>query len=137
MNYWLIKSEPEEYSWEDLVKDGKCVWTGIRNYRARNNLKLMKVGDLALFYHSNTGKEIIGIAKVTKEYFQDPTTKEEAWVTVEFEPVKKMNKPVSLQLAKETSALKDMELVKLSRLSVSSVTNQQFQIILELSETTL
>ncbi len=137
MNYWLIKSEPEEYSWDDLVKDGKCVWTGIRNYRARNNLKLMKVGDLAFFYHSNTGKEIVGIAKVTKEYFQDPTTKEEAWVAVEFEPVKKMHKPVGLQVAKETPALKDMELVKLSRLSVSSATDAEFKLILKMGETTL
>lgn len=133
MNYWLIKSEPEEYSWDDLVKDGKCVWTGIRNYRARNNLKLMKVGDLAFFYHSNTGKEIVGIAKVTKEYFQDPTTKEEAWVAVEFEPVRKLGRAITLMEAKNDKKLQNMELVKLVRLSTSAVTKDEWEHILKLS----
>jgi predicted RNA-binding protein with PUA-like domain len=137
MNYWLIKSEPSEYSWDDLVKDGKSVWTGIRNYRARNNLKLMKKGDLALFYHSNEGKEIVGIAKVVAESYQDPTTKEEAWVVVDFAPVKKLNKPVTLETAKSTSGLKDMELVKLSRLSTSAVTKDEFDLILKMSDTKL
>jgi predicted RNA-binding protein with PUA-like domain len=137
MNYWLIKSEPSEYSWDDLVKDGKAVWSGIRNYRARNNLKLMKKGDLALFYHSNEGKEIVGIAKVITEYYQDPTTKEEAWVVVDFSPVKKLNNPVTLETAKNTKELKDMELVKLSRLSTSAVSEEEFDLILKMSETKL
>jgi predicted RNA-binding protein with PUA-like domain len=134
MKYWLIKSEPNEYSFDDLVKDKKTIWTGIRNYRARNNLKLMKVGDLAFFYHSNERKEIVGIAKVTNEFFQDPTTKEEAWVAVEFAPVKKLEKSVTLEQAKNDSKLKDMELVRLSRLSTSEVTKDEWEHILKLSE---
>jgi predicted RNA-binding protein with PUA-like domain len=137
MKYWLIKSEPNEYSWSDLVKDGKSVWTGIRNYRARNNLKIMKVGDLAFFYHSNIGKDIVGIAKITKEFYQDPTTTEIAWVTVDFAPVKEIKKPINLQQIKETKELQDMELVKLSRLSVSEVKKEEFDLILKLTETKL
>lgn len=137
MNYWLIKSEPNEYSWDDLVKDGKSVWTGIRNYRARNNLKLMNVGDLAFFYHSNIGKEIVGVAKVIKEFHQDPTTKEEAWVAVDFAPVKKLKKSVTLEEIKSNTKFKEMELVKLSRLSVSAVTKSEWEDVLKLSETSL
>ncbi len=135
MNYWLIKSEPNEYSWHDLEKDGKSVWTGIRNYRARNNLKLMKIGDLAFFYHSNIGKEIVGVAKVVKEFHQDPTTKEEAWVAVDFAPVKKLKRSVTLEEIKSNPKFKEMELVKLSRLSVSAVTKTEWEDILKLSET--
>lgn len=137
MNLWLIKSEPYELSWDDVVKDGKTVWTGIRNYRARNNLKLMKVGDLAFYYHSNVGKEIVGIAKVTKEFYQDPTTDLPAWVVVDFAPVKAFTKPVTLADVKNTPELKDMELVKLSRLSVSAVKKAEWDLILKMGETKL
>lgn len=135
MNYWLIKSEPDEYSWDDLVKDGKTVWTGIRNYRARNNLKLMKVGDLAFFYHSNVGKEIVGIAKVVRESHQDPTTKEESWVAVDFAPVKKLSKSVTLAELKADPKFAEMELVKLGRLSTSAVTEEEWNLILKMSDT--
>ncbi len=137
MNYWLIKSEPNEFSWQDLVKEGKSVWTGIRNYRARNNLKLMRIGDLAFFYHSNIGKEIVGIAKVTREYYQDPTTKEPAWVVADFVPVKPLNKSVSLGQVKSDKRFVDMELVKWSRLSVSAVKRAEWDLILKLAETKL
>ncbi len=141
MNYWLIKSEPNEYSWDDLVKDGKSVWTGIRNYRARNNLKLMKEGDLAFFYHSNIGKEIVGVAKVVKEFYEDPTEKIDRslcvgqWVAVDFAPVKKLKRSVTLEEIKSNSKFKEMELVKISRLSVSVVTKSEWEDVLKLSET--
>ncbi len=143
MNYWLIKSEPDEFSWDDLVKDGKSIWTGVRNYRARNNLKEMKVGDLAFYYHSNVGKEIVGVAKVTKEFYQDPTEKIDRklgvgqWVVVDFSPVKKLNKPVTLEEIKMNPKFSNMELVKLSRLSVSSVSKGEWDAILKLSDTSL
>lgn len=137
MNYWLIKSEPFEYSWEDFQKDKKTIWTGIRNYRARNNLKLMKLNDLAFFYHSNQGKEIVGIARVVKEYFQDPTTIETAWVSVEFEPVKELVKSITLSQVKNVPELKEMELIKLSRLSTSAVRKSEFDLILKISDTKL
>lgn len=135
MNYWLIKSEPDEYSWDDLVKDGKTSWTGVRNYRARNNLKSMKEGDLAFFYHSNEGKEIVAVAKVVGESYQDPTTKEDAWVAVDFAPVKKLNKPVTLVELKDNPKFSEMQLVKLGRLSVSEVTKEEWNAILKLAET--
>jgi predicted RNA-binding protein with PUA-like domain len=135
MNYWLIKSEPFKYSWEQFSKDKKCVWDGVRNYAARNNLKAMKKGDLALFYHSNEGLEIVGIAKVIKEHYQDPTTKETAWVAVDFAPYKKLKKPVSLAQIKEEEILQNMDLVRLARLSVGSVKAFEFDKILSLSTT--
>ena len=101
MNYWLIKSEPFKYPWEQFKKDKKTIWDGVRNYGARNNLRDMKKGDLAFFYHSNEGVEIVGIAKVTKEHFQDPTTEEKAWVAVEFAPLKALKKPVTLETLKK------------------------------------
>src|SRR5579871_6258988 len=100
MAHWLVKSEPSVYPWDQLVKDGATTWDGVRNYTARNNLRAMKKNDEVLFYHSNEGMEIVGIAKVAKEAFQDPTTKEEAWVAVELKPVKKLKKPVSLTTIK-------------------------------------
>ena len=135
MNYWLIKSEPFKYSWDQFFRDKKCVWDGVRNYAARNNLKAMKKGDLALFYHSNEGLEIVGIAKVIKEHYQDPTTAEIAWVAVDFAPFKKLKKTVSLSIIKYDEMLKDMDLVRLARLSVGIVKPFEFDRIIALSET--
>jgi predicted RNA-binding protein with PUA-like domain len=126
MQYWLIKSEPVKYSWDKLVKDKKTFWDGVRNYAARNNLRDMKVGDLAFFYHSNEGLDIVGIAKVVKEHYQDPTTKEEAWVAVDFAPYKALKNPVSLDAIKKDKVLKEMQFVKIPRLSVSKVTETEF-----------
>ncbi len=135
MNIWLIKSEPSAYSWEQLKKDKKTDWTGVRNYAARNNLRDMKKGDLAFFYHSNEGTEIVGIAKVVKEHYQDPTTKEEAWLAVDFAPHKALKKPVKLEQIKKDPALKNMDLVRLSRLSVGKVTPEEFEKICAMGET--
>jgi len=126
MQYWLIKSEPVKYSWDQFLKDKKTFWDGVRNYAARNNLKAMKKGDLALFYHSNEGLNIVGIAKVVKEHYQDPTTDDSAWVAVDFSPYKTLKKPVSLADIKKDKFLKNMQLVRLSRLSVSVVTEDEF-----------
>jgi predicted RNA-binding protein with PUA-like domain len=135
MQYWLVKSEPDTFSYEKLEKEKSTVWDGVRNYAARNNLKAMKKGDLALFYHSNEGKEVVGIAKVLKEFYPDPTAKEGDWVVVELGPHKKLKKPISLKFIKTDKILKGMELVRLSRLSVSPVKKEEFDRILELSET--
>ena len=137
MNYWLIKSEPFKYSWEQFSKDKKTIWDGVRNYGARNNLWDMKKSDLALFYHSNEGLEIVGIAKVSKESFQDPTTDDKNWVAVEFSPFKKLKNPVSLALIKQEPSLEKMELVRLMRLSVSKVTAFEFDKIMLMANTTL
>lgn len=133
MTYWLIKSEPFKYSWDQFEKDGKTFWDGVRNYAARNNLKAMKKGDQVFFYHSNEGVEIVGIAKVVKEAYQDPTTTEEAWVAVDFSPYKKLKKPVSLTAIKATPALKDMALVRLGRLSVQPVTDEEWKIVMDMA----
>ncbi|MDO8995486.1 EVE domain-containing protein [Sediminibacterium sp.] len=135
MNYWLIKSEPFKYSWDQFVKDKETFWDGVRNYQARNNLRAMKKGDLAFWYHSNEGMEIVGIAKVTKESYQDPTTDDTAWLVVNFKPVKKLKKPVSLATVKADIRLEKMALVKAQRLSVQPVTSEEWAIILELAET--
>ncbi|MEY4875417.1 MAG: hypothetical protein RL708_566 [Bacteroidota bacterium] len=135
MNYWLIKSEPSTYSWETFVKEKKTNWTGVRNYAARNNMKAMKKGDLCFFYHSNEGLEIVGIAKVVKEFYQDPTTEETAWVCVDVAPFKKLKKSVTLVQVKADARLKEMELIRLSRLSVGAVKENEAKIIAELSET--
>lgn len=134
MNYWLIKSEPSTYGWSDLEKDKKTTWDGVRNYQARNNLQAMKKGDLALFYHSNEDKAIVGIAKISKESFQDPTTKEPAWVAVEVSMHKKLKNPVGLADVKKDRRLANMVLVKNSRLSVQPVKPSEFDVIMELSE---
>lgn len=133
MHYWLIKSEPFTYSWEKFVKDGETFWDGVRNYAARNNLKSMKVGDLVLFYHSNEGLEIVGIAEVYKESYQDPTTKETAWVVVDIKPVKKLKQPVTLKQIKEDKRLAGMALLRLSRLSVQEVKAEEWQVVMELA----
>ncbi len=134
MAYWLVKSEPFKYSWDQFVKDKQTFWDGVRNYAARNHLKAMKKGDEVLFYHSNEGLEIVGMAKVVKEYYQDPTTDQSAWVVVDLKPVKKLVKPVTLAQIKSDKRLKDMALVKYTRLSVQPVTAKEWQIIMELSE---
>jgi len=133
MSHWLIKSEPFKYSWDKFVKDKKTFWDGVRNFRARNNLKEMKKGDEVFFYHSNEGLEIVGIAKVTKEAYQDPTTEDPNWVVVEFKPVRKLKRPVTLAEVKTNKKLQTMELVKLGRLSVSAITDEEWNIILDLS----
>ena len=132
MNYWLVKSEPEKYSWEKFNKDGRTFWDGVRNYAARNNMRAMKEGDLAFFYHSNEGKEIVGIAKVVKEAYQDPTTDDTNWVVVEFSPVEALKTPVTLAQVKAEPMLSDMQLVRLGRLSVSAVTPAEFDKVLEM-----
>jgi predicted RNA-binding protein with PUA-like domain len=133
MAYWLVKSEPFKYSWEQFVKDKQTFWDGVRNYGARNNLRAMKKGEQVLFYHSNEGVEIVGIAKIVKEFYQDPTTEEEAWVVVDLQPVKKLKSPVSLQKVKADTRLSEMALVRLGRLSVQPVTESEWKIIMELA----
>lgn len=130
MAYWLVKSEPSAYSWEQFVKDGQTFWNGVRNYAARNNLKAMKKGDEVLFYHSNEGLEIVGIAKVIKEAYQDPTTEDEAWVVVDLKPVRKLKKPVSLQQMKGEKRLQNMDLIRLGRLSVQTVKDDEWKIVM-------
>ena len=132
MNYWLVKSEPEKYSWTQFNKDGRAVWDGVRNYAARNNLRAMSVGDLVLYYHSNEGKDIVGIAKVIKESYQDPTTDDTNWVVVELAPVVALKNPVSLAQIKAEPSLKDIQLVRLSRLSVAAIKQEEFDKILEM-----
>jgi len=132
MQYWLIKSEPSKYSWEQFQKDKKTFWDGVRNYAARNNLRAMKKGDLVLFYHSNEGLNIVGIAKVVKEHYQDPTTDETAWLAVDFAPYKKLQTSVSLEEIKKDKLLKNMQFVRIPRLSVSVVTEDEFLKICEL-----
>ncbi len=132
MNYWLMKTEPDTYSWNDLERDKKTTWEGVRNFQARNNLKEMKKGDWAFVYHSNIDKAIIGIAKISKEFFADPN--DAAWIAVEISPVKKLKKSISLADVKLTKMLSEMVLVKNSRLSVQPVKKEEFDLIIELSE---
>ncbi|MFC5408455.1 EVE domain-containing protein [Larkinella bovis] len=134
MNYWLVKSEPDAYSWNDFVKQGKAVWDGVRNYQARNNLASMRLGDQVLFYHSVTGKEIVGLAKVSRESYPDPTIPEDPrWVAVELEPVSEFPKTVTLQQMKADPSLQNLPLFRLSRLSVVPITPVDFAYILKLS----
>ena len=134
MNYWLIKSEPSTYSWEKFEKEGQTFWDGVRNYAARNNLRAMKKGDLAFWYHSNEGMEIVGIAKVVKEAYQDPTTEDPAWLVVDFKPYKKIKNPVSLAQIKADKRLTDMDLVRLGRLSVQVVKEDEWKIVMQMAE---
>ena len=129
MKYWLVKSEPFKYSWNDLVKDKWTYWDGVRNYGARNFLKQMQVGDLVLYYHSNEGLEVVGYAKVIKEHYQDPTTDDDRWVAVDIEPVKALSNSVTLKEIKSDHKLKDMRLIRQSRLSVMPVTKDEFDYI--------
>ncbi len=135
MNFWLIKSEPFKYSWEQFEKEGQTFWDGVRNYAARNNLRAMKKGDLAFWYHSNEGMEIVGIAKVVKEAYQDPTTEDPAWLVVDFKPYKKLKKPVTLVQMKADKRLANMDLVRLGRLSVGAVREEEWKIVMEMAET--
>ncbi|MFA6543541.1 MAG: EVE domain-containing protein [Limisphaerales bacterium] len=137
MNCWLVKSEPEAYSWDKFVKDGGTAWTGVRNFTARLNLRAMKRGDLVCFYHSVTGKEVVGLAKVTKEAYSDPTAKEGDWSCVDLAPVKPLARPVSLDAIKADPALAGIPLVRQSRLSVSPLTKEQFARVLALGGTKL
>ncbi|MCB0700368.1 MAG: EVE domain-containing protein [Chitinophagales bacterium] len=134
MKYWLMKSEPFKYSWEQFVKDKKTFWDGVRNYAARNNMKEMEKGDQVLFYHSNEGKEIVGIAEVIKTAYQDPTTDDTNWVVVDIKPVKSVPEPVTLAAIKAEPALAEMELVRLARLSVSKVSAAEFKKILKMGK---
>ncbi|MFC0182841.1 Predicted RNA-binding protein, contains PUA-like domain [Pseudarcicella hirudinis] len=133
MNYWLVKSEPSAYSWDDFVKQGVGVWDGVRNYQARNNMQAMKVGDLVFFYHSNEGLEVVGLAKVVKEAYQDPTTEDTRWVVVEMTAVEKFPKTVTLKQMKADERLSDLALVRQSRLSVTPVKPEEFDIIIGLA----
>jgi len=133
MNYWLVKSEPGTFSWDDLVRDKKTVWDGVRNFQARNNLKAMKKGDLAFFYHSNEDKAIVGIAKIVKEGYPEP--KDNNWTAVDIAPEKKIKNPVTLAQIKGDKRLANMVLVKSSRLSVQPVKAEEFDMIIALSET--
>jgi predicted RNA-binding protein with PUA-like domain len=133
MNYWLCKSDPEEYGWDQLVKDKKTNWTGVRNYAARNHMRAMKKGDKILIYHSGNESAVVGIAKVTREAFQDPTTDEDAWVAIELASVKALKKAVPLNAIKTENDLKNMVLLKISRLSVQPVTEAEFHKVVELS----
>jgi predicted RNA-binding protein with PUA-like domain len=133
MAYWLVKSEPSTYGWDQLVNDKKTTWDGVRNFAARGHLKTMKKDDEVLFYHSNEGMEIVGIAKVAKEFYKDPTTDDANWVAVDLKPHKKLKRPVTLTQVKSDKRLADMALVRLGRLSVQPVTEKEWNIVMELA----
>jgi predicted RNA-binding protein with PUA-like domain len=133
MNYWLVKSEPVKYSWDQFVRDGQTFWDGVRNYGARNNLKAMKKGDQVFFYHSNEGMAIVGIAEVLREAYQDPTTTDTNWVAVDLRPVMAMTRPITLAEIKGEPSLQDMDLVRLSRLSVGAVKAREYKKILAMA----
>ena len=133
MKYWLLKSEPDAWSWNNQVKEGASMWDGVRNYQARNNLKEMKKNDLCFFYHSVTEKSIVGIVKVVKEYYPDPTDKTDRFVVVDVKAIKKLKNPVSLDQIKENNKLKDIALVKQSRLSVMPLKKTEWDIIIKMS----
>ncbi len=132
MNYWLVKSEPEAYSWSQLVKDGKTAWTGVRNFQARNNLRAMKKGDGVFFYHSVTDKQVVGLATVAKEASPDPTAKAGDWCCVDLIPDAPLAKPVSLEVIKADKILRDLPMVRLGRISVTEVPVPQARRLLEL-----
>lgn len=135
-NRWLVKSEPEAYSWTTFLKDGRTSWTGVRNFQARNNLRAMRKGDLVAFYHSVSDKQVVGIAKVDKEAYPDPTAKEGDWSCVDLVPMKALKQPVSLDAIKSDKILADIPLVKQSRLSVTPLTEKHFDRLLALAATT-
>ncbi len=133
MGYWLVKSEPSSYSWDDLVKEKQTVWSGVRNYAARLHMRNMKKGDEVLFYHSNEGTDIVGIAKVAKECYQDPTTDDDRWVAVDLKPHKKLKNPVNLATIKKDKRLSEMALVRIGRLSIQPVTDKEWKTIMDLA----
>ena len=133
MKYWLLKSEPDAWSWDNQVKEGASMWDGVRNYQARNNLKEMKKNDVCFFYHSVTERSIVGIVKVVKEYYPDPTDKTDRFVVVDVKATKKLKNPVSLDQIKENNKLKDIALVKQSRLSVMPLKKTEWDIIIKMS----
>jgi predicted RNA-binding protein with PUA-like domain len=133
MAYWLVKSEPSVYSWEQFEKDRETAWTGVRNYAARLHLRGMKKGDEVLYYHSNEGMEIVGIAKVAKEAYQDPTTDDDRWIAVDLQPYKRLKKPVTLDDIKKDKRLKEMALVRIGRLSVQPVTDKEWAVVMALA----
>ncbi len=135
MGFWLVKQEPSKYSWEEFLKDKKTYWDGVRNYQARNNLQAMKKGDQVFFYHSVVGKQIMGVAQVTRESYPDPTTDDPAWVVVDLKPVKTLKVPVTLEQIKSHPQLKEISLIKQSRLSVMPLTQSEYKIILEMGKT--
>jgi len=128
-NYWMVKQEPEAYSWDDLVRDGKTDWTGVRNFQARNNLRQMKAGDRVLFYHSGTGKAVVGIAEVAKEAYADPTADDSQWVAVDIKPVKPLAEPVPLAAIRYHEKLAGLPLIRQSQLSVMPLTKEEFEVI--------
>lgn len=132
MNYWLVKTEPETYSWADLVREGRTIWDGVRNYQARNNLMQMKQGDKVLFYHSVSEKAVVGLAQVDREAYPDPTTDDKRWVVVELVPVRDFRDPVTLNQIKQDARLQDIALLRQSRLSVMPLTPEEFDVILGL-----
>jgi len=137
MQYWLVKSEPIKYSWDQFVVDKETFWDGVRNYLARNNMRAMKKGDLVLFYHSNEGMEVVGIAKVSKEHYPDPTAEDDTWSVVNLKPVKKLKNPVTLATIKSEPRLAQIQLLRLNRLSVIALTPHEFNVILQLGETVI
>lgn len=137
MQYWLVKSEPFKYSWDQFVADKETYWDGVRNYLARNNMRAMKKGDLVLFYHSNEGLEIVGLAKVSKEHYPDPTAEDDTWSVVNLKPVKKLKNPVSLATIKSDTRLSEIQLLRLNRLSVVALTPNEFDVLLQLGETSV
>lgn len=132
MKYWLVKSEPDAYSYDDLVADKQTMWEGVRNYAARNHLREMRVGDLVMFYHSRKGLEVVGIAKVVKEAYPDPTAEKGDWSVVDLVPYRRLDKPVSLKQIKNTPSLQDIALVRIGRLSVMPLPQRAFETILEM-----
>ncbi|MGI9533354.1 MAG: EVE domain-containing protein [Thermodesulfobacteriota bacterium] len=134
MKYWLVKSEPFKYSWQEFLKDGWTYWDGVRNYQARNNMKEMKIGDMVLYYHSNEGLEVVGIANVIKEFYQDPTTDDDRWVVVDIKPVETLKNPVSLKTIRENKKLKNIALVKQGRLSVMQLKKAEYELIVKIGQ---
>jgi len=137
ISFWIIKQEPSQYNWKQFEKDRETYWDGVRNYQARNNLKKMKIGDNLLFYHSVIGKEIVGIAEVTREAYPDPTTDDERWVVVDLKPIKPFKVPVTLEEIKTHKELSEIALIKQARLSVMPITKKEFQVLLKLGKTKL
>jgi len=129
MNYWLVKSEPFKYSWEQFLKDKRTFWDGVRNYQARNNLRAMKKDDAVLFYHSNEGLAVVGVAKVVKEAYQDPTTDNPQWVVVDIAPVETLKNPITLSDMKQEKQLQNIGLIRQSQLSVMPLAKEEFEVI--------